>query len=153
MSKKKPGLLKDLRKGKQTTASFEDAVSNAYLYWRSNLSENDVERLRSSYGIPETVTIRIPGQHEGANPLSYNRETVVYEAMFKAGLTLPLPPMIRELLAELNLAPSQIKPNGWVLLISFNVLWSIVMGRGVRPTVKEFLTFYKPGRYGDGWSF
>jgi hypothetical protein len=70
--------------------------------------------------------------------------------MFKAGLTLPLSPMIHELLAELNLAPSQIKPNGWVLLISFNVLWSIIMGRGVRPTVKEFLTSYKPARYGNG---
>jgi hypothetical protein len=77
MGKKKPGLLKDLRKGKQTAASSEDAVSDAYLDWQSNFSENDVECLRNSYGIPETVTIRISGQHEGANPSSYNRETVV----------------------------------------------------------------------------
>ena len=73
--------------------------------------------------------------------------------MFKAGLTLPLLPMIRELLAKLNLAPSQIKPNGWVLLISFNILWPMVIELGMRPIVKKFLTFYMPGKFGHEWSF
>jgi hypothetical protein len=79
-------------------------------------------RLRKAYAIPEEVIICIPRKNEGATPSGYNREVVVYEAMFKAGLSLPLPLMIHELLTELNLAPSQIKPNGWVLLVSFCIL-------------------------------
>ena len=112
MGKKKPGLLEDLQKGKRATASSEDVVSDVYLDWRSNLSEKDVEHLRSSYCIMKMATIRILGKQGGANPSLHNHETMVYEAMFKVRLTLLLPPMIRKLFAELNLASSQIKLNG-----------------------------------------
>jgi hypothetical protein len=58
------------------------------------------------------VAIRILGPNEGVELSFKVKEIVVYEAMLKAGLRLPIPPMVRELLVELNLAPIEIKPNG-----------------------------------------
>jgi hypothetical protein len=112
-------------KGDKAGDSVEGKASDAYIGWRSTLSAKDILRLRKAYAIPDEMVIRIPGKEEGATPSVYNREVVVYEAMFKAGLSLPLPPLIRELLTELNLAPSQVKPIGWVLLVSFCILWKM----------------------------
>jgi hypothetical protein len=99
--------------------------------------------LRKAYVIPDDVIIRITGKVEGATPLAYNRDVVIYEAMFKAGLSLPLNPQFCELLTELNLAPSQIKPTRWVLLVSFCILWKMAQGRDAYPSVREFLSFYR----------
>jgi hypothetical protein len=99
MDKKGPEQLKALRrkKGDQAKDSAESSVSSAFLDWRTILSAKDVSRLRKAYAIPDDVAIRIPGKNEGATPSPNNREVAVYEAMFKAGLTLPLLPMMREL--------------------------------------------------------
>jgi hypothetical protein len=105
------------------------------------------------YAIPDKVIIHILGENEKATPSGYNHKVVVYEATFKAGLYFSLPPMIRELLAKLNLAPSQIKPNIWVLLVSFCILWRMALGLGEHPSVKEFLAFYRLEKFGHGWSF
>jgi hypothetical protein len=155
MGKKRPEQLKALRrkKGDQAKDSAESSVSSAFLDWRTILSAKDVSRLRKAYAIPDDVAIRIPGKNEGATPSPNNREVAVYEAMFKAGLTLPLLPMMRELLTELNLAPSQVKPNAWVLLVSFCILWKTVLGLNEHPSAREFLAFYRPANFGDGWCF
>lgn len=117
-------------KGKGVAKPPGNDVPNVYLNWQSTLSGKDVKRLRDTYAIPEGVVIQIPNLNEGAVPSAYNREVAVYEVMFRAGLCFPLPPLIRELLMELNLAPSQVKPNGWRLHVSFCVLWLMVFGVG-----------------------
>jgi hypothetical protein len=61
--------------------------------------------------------------------------------------------MIHKLLTELNLARSQIKPNMWVLMVSFCILWKMALGPSYHPSVKEFLAFYRPAKFGHGWSF
>jgi hypothetical protein len=141
------------RKGDQVEDPAESKVSDAFLEWRLTLSTRDVSLLRKAYAIPDDVTIRILGKVEGATPSAYNREVAVYEAMFKAGLSLPLNPLFCGLLVELNLAPSQIKPTGWVLLVSFCIMWKMAQGRDAYPSVREFLSFYRPTNYRKGWSF
>jgi hypothetical protein len=108
MGKKKPKQLEALKKMKSDQAGdpADGKASDAYLGWRSILSVKDVSHLHKAYVIPDEVVICIPGKEEGATPSIYNREVVVYEVMFKAGLSLLLPPLIHELLTELNLAPS-----------------------------------------------
>jgi hypothetical protein len=155
MGKKRPEQLEALRKmkGDQAGDSTEGKASDAHLGWRSLLSTKDVSCLRKAYAIPDEVVIRIPGKKEGATPSIYNHEVVVYEAMFKARLSLSFPQLIRDLLTELNLAPIQVKPTGWVLLVLFCVLWKVTLGRDAHPSAKEFLSFYRPVNYGQGWIF
>jgi hypothetical protein len=155
MGKKRPKQLEALKrmKGDQVEDPVGSKASDAFLEWRSTLSARDVSRLRKAYAIPNDVIIHIPRKVEGATPSGYNHEVTVYEVMFKAGLSLPLNPLFYRLLAELNLAPSQIKPTGWVLLVSFCILWKMAERHNAFPSVKEFLSFYRPANYREGWSF
>ena len=145
MGKRKPKQLEALRKkkGDQAKGPAESSVSDAYLDWRTALFAKHISHLRKAYAIPDEVSIRIPDNNKGATLSGYNHKVVVYEVMFKVGLSLSLPPMVCKLLTELNLAPIQIKPNGWVLLVSFCILWKMAMGLGKHSSVREFLAFYK----------
>jgi hypothetical protein len=155
MGKKRLEQLEVLKrmKGDQVEDPAESKASDAFLEWRSTLSVRVVSRLRKTYAIPNNVSICIPGKMEGATPSAYNSEVAVYDAMFKAELNLLLNPPFRRLLAELNLAPSQIKPTRWVLLVSFCILWKMAQGRDANTSVIEFLSFYRPTNYREGWSF
>jgi hypothetical protein len=52
-----------------------------------------------------------------------------------------------------KLSSSQVKPNRWVLLVSFCILWKMALWFGYHLSVKEFLAFYRPAKFGHGWSF
>ena len=112
-----------------------------------------VSCLRKTYAIPDEVAIRIHEKDEGATPSDYNCKVAVYEVMFKAELSLLLPSMIHKLLIKLYLVLSQVKPNGWVLLVSFCILWKMALGLNTHQSAREFLFFYRPTKFGHGWSF
>jgi hypothetical protein len=54
-------------------------------------------------------------------------EVTLYKKMFMAGLRLPFPTITRELMLFLNVAPSQIVPNGWRYLFASYSLWPTVL--------------------------
>ena len=81
---------------------------------RSYLSKVvDVEGLdkyRRRYQIPEDVVLRIPESDEVACSSKYG-DVAFYEADFNASVRFPLQPLMRDLLACLNLSPGQLAPN------------------------------------------
>jgi hypothetical protein len=68
--------------------------------------------------------------------------------MLMAGFRFPSTGIARELLVQLGVAPSQIKPNGWRYLFASFVLWRIKLQK--RMSVAEFLTVYRAGFRRDG---
>lgn len=54
---------------------------------------------------------------------------------------------IMELLHHLNLAPSQIKLNGWRYFFSCCAFWPLVLGECVTMIVRKCLNVYMPVRY------
>jgi hypothetical protein len=113
--------------------------------FRSLILASEEGRLRRNYDIPDSVTLHFqePGQ------LSITGgDVAITERMLMAGFRFPFAGIARELLVQLRVAPSQIKPNGWRYLFASFVLWRIKLQK--RMFVAEFLTVYRAGFRRDG---
>ena len=65
-----------------------------------------------------------------------------YEIDFTSGLHFPIHPFVREPFSYLHLAPAQLVPNSWRILVSCMVVWmSANDGDVIRRD--EFLNFYR----------
>lgn len=85
------------------------------------------------------------GGHGGGVPIC------VYAQAFAAGMRLPLHPFVSDALAHFGIAPSQLAPNGWRVLVGFAVLCHF-RGAGV-PSLPVFRHFFTlaPLPKGKGW--
>ena len=106
--------------------------------------DEDIDRIRRRYQIPDDVVLRIPDAEERACCHKYEGDVAFYEADLRAGLRFPIQPFIRELLDYLSLAPGQINPNGWRTIISCMVMWRVSSNGEKDLTVDEFLFCYEP---------
>ena len=106
--------------------------------------DEDIDRIRRRYQIPDDVVLRIPDSDERACCPKYEGDVAFYEADLKAGLRFPIQPFVRELLDYLSLAPGQINPNGWRTIISCMVMWRVTSNGEEDLTVDEFLFCYEP---------
>ena len=68
----------------------------------------------------------------------------MYDAMFVAGLRLPLTAHYRQLVDYLGLSVSQIAPNALRTFIRVAILWGSLSGRNRQLTLDEFFYYYRP---------
>uniref|UniRef100_A0A2N9HIF2 Uncharacterized protein n=1 Tax=Fagus sylvatica TaxID=28930 RepID=A0A2N9HIF2_FAGSY len=73
--------------------------------------DEDINRIRRSYQIPDDVVLRIPDSDERACCPKYEGDVAFYEADFKAGLRFPVQPFVRELLDYLSFGAGANKPK------------------------------------------
>uniref|UniRef100_A0A2N9HWZ9 Transposase (putative) gypsy type domain-containing protein n=1 Tax=Fagus sylvatica TaxID=28930 RepID=A0A2N9HWZ9_FAGSY len=106
--------------------------------------DDDIDRIRRRYQIPDDVVLRIPDTDERACCPKYEGDVAFYEADLRAGLRFPIQPFVRELLDYLSLALGQINPNGWRTIISCMVMWRVSSNGEEDLTVDEFLFCYEP---------
>jgi hypothetical protein len=110
----------------------------------SKIRQDDIDRIRRHYQIPDDVVLRIPDLDERACCPKYEGDVAFYEADLRAGLRFPVQPFVRELLDFLSLAPGQVNVNGWQTIISCMVMWRVNSNGEEDLTVDEFLFCYEP---------
>ena len=64
---------------------------------------------------------------------------VIYELMLKDGMRFPIPKLIRDVCNHYEIAPSQLMPNAWRILMS---LESLSIRHGVECKLEEVLFSY-----------
>ena len=83
---------------------------------------HDLVDLRTRYDIPDDIPLRIPGKNDTPSRLPRGYVTLFLES-FKLGMRCPLQPYFARMLSGLNLASSQLNPNGWRVLSGLFILW------------------------------
>ena len=68
-------------------------------------------------------------------------EVCFYEAAFTCGLRLPVHPFIMELLDHFSIAPRQLMPNSWKIVINYMEIWLAANGDMIK--VGELVYLYR----------
>ena len=118
----------------------EDWAVNKFL---SRMSDKVFGELRTHYQIPDHIPIRLPEENETCY-LGRTADVGMYDAMFAAGLRLPLTALHRQLADFLGLSVTQIAPNAWRAFIGVEILWGRLSGGNRQLTIDEFFYCYRP---------
>ncbi|KAK0595506.1 hypothetical protein LWI29_007323 [Acer saccharum] len=87
----------------------------------SLITQDSLDGLRTIYGIPKSVELRAPLEHERAD-WDISDWTCFYEYTLRLGFRFPVPLLVRRLLTYFGIAPVQLIPNSWRILLSLTVL-------------------------------
>ncbi|KAL5774280.1 hypothetical protein ACOSP7_011837 [Xanthoceras sorbifolium] len=118
----------------------------------NRINNSRLSVFREEFSIPSDVGLRIPNMGEQVS----NPEpgcVAIHPAFLEIGMCLPLQPYVRRFLREVGLAPAQLSPNSWRILIGMWCLWRL-NGIDTDPTLSEIKHCYKlvgHARGGDGW--
>ena len=107
------------------------------------MSDKVFRELRARYQIPDHIPICLPRENERC----YSGRTIdvgMYDAMFTAGLRLPLTAWHRQLADFLGLSVTQIALNAWRIFINAEILWGCLSGGNHQLTLDEFFYCYRP---------
>ena len=86
------------------------------------LDEETVSRFKDRFQFPDRVRVRRPTSEDRACHF-FPGEVCFYEAAFTCRLRLPVHPFIMELLGFLGIAPGQLMPNSWRIVVNCMEIW------------------------------
>ncbi|KAL5780255.1 hypothetical protein ACOSQ2_010992 [Xanthoceras sorbifolium] len=88
----------------------------------SVLTEDDLTRIQYCYGIPDGVDLRVPAKEERPD-WDIPGWTCFYELPFqRVGFRLPIVGLLRKVLDYFELAPGQLMPKIWRILLGLELL-------------------------------
>ena len=107
------------------------------------MSDRVFKDLRSRYQISNYIPIRLTRKDERCY-LGKTADFGMYDAMFAAGLRLPLMALHRQLADFLGLSVSQISLNAWRIFIGAEILWDRLSGGNHHVSLDELFYYYRP---------
>ncbi|XP_020170195.1 uncharacterized protein [Aegilops tauschii subsp. strangulata] len=110
-----------------------------------------VDALCKKHGVPAEFARRPAGELRACS-VPPPGAVCVYAHALEAGVRFPLHAFFGKALAHFRLAPGQLTPNGWLVLVGFVVLCHEA---GVRPSTALFRHFFSLSTWknGNGWYF
>ena len=103
------------------------------------LDADTVGRFKNRFQFPEWVRIRQPNGEDRACHF-FPVEVYFYEAAFTCGLRLPIHPFVMVLLGHFSIAPGQLMPNSWRIVVNCMEIWLATNGDMIK--VGELVYLY-----------
>ena len=104
------------------------------------LDAKTVARFKDRFQFPARVRVRRPGDEDRAYHF-FPGEICFYEAAFSCGLRFPVHPFIMELLDHFGIAPGQLMPNSWRIVVNCMEVWLAAVGDMIK--VGELVHMYR----------
>ena len=98
-----------------------------------------VSRFKDRFQFPEQVHVHRPNEEDRAYHF-FPSEVCFYKATFTCGLRLPVHPFIIELLGHFGIAPEQLMPNSWRIVVNCMEIWLATNGDMIK--VGELVHLY-----------
>ena len=95
------------------------------------LDAETVNRFKDRFQFPTRVRVHLPKDEDRACHL-FPGEVCFFESTFSCGLRLPIHPFLMELLAHFGIAPGQLMPNSWRIMINCMQIWLASNGDMIR---------------------
>ena len=105
------------------------------------LDDETLSRFKDRFQFPNRVRVRLPREEERACHF-FPGEVCFYKAAFLCGLRLPVHPFIMELLDHFSIAPRQLMPNSWRIVVSCMGIW-LAAANGDMIRVDELVYLYR----------
>ena len=105
-----------------------------------SLKEKHLNRFIKRFQFLKGTSIRLPHSSEKASSFAH-KEVCFYEADFLCGLRFPGHPFVMQLLHNFQIAPGQLVPNAWRMIISCMSIWVFACDRDMI-TLNKFLYLY-----------
>ena len=111
------------------------ALKEAY-----ELDPDTMGRFRDRFQFSERVRVRWPNDEDRACHF-FPSEVCFYEVAFTCGLRIPFHPFIMELLDHFGIAPGQLMPNSWRIVVNCMEIWLAAIGDMIK--VGELVHMYR----------
>ena len=90
------------------------------------LDINTLSRFKDRFQFSDKIRVRLPSEEEQTCHF-FPREVCFYEAAFLYGFRFPVHPFVMELLGHFDIAPRQLMPSSWRIVVSLLGIWLATM--------------------------
>ena len=98
---------------------------------------NTLGRFKNRFHFLKRVRVRLPNKVDRACHF-FTREVCFYVATFVCGLRFPIHLFLMELLDHFGIAPGQLMPNFWRIVVSCMRMWPAITDGGMLKVVVPF---------------
>ena len=105
------------------------------------LDGDTLSRFKDRFQFPDRVRVCLPSEEDQACHF-FLGEVCFYEVAFLCGLRFPVHPFIMELLGHFGIAPGQLMPNSWRIVVSCMGIWLVATDRDMI-RVDELIYLYR----------
>ena len=118
------GLLSsdDLVKGDTAISTPREVRAFYALNEKCGLDDDTLGRFKDRFQFPERVRVHLPSKGERACSF-FPGDVCFYESSFAYGSRFPVHPFLMELLDYFGIAPRQLMPNSWKIVVSCMGIW------------------------------
>ena len=94
------------------------------------LDADTLGRFKDRFQFSKRVKVRLPNEEDRACHF-FPGEVCFYESAFVCGLRFPVHPFLMELLDRFGIAPGQLMPNSWRIVVNSRGIWLATTDRGM----------------------